>query len=158
MPFLDHLNSTDLFKKNKLVIIGASYKEVLFLLKMMDILVQLLELEEVEAISVINSKNIFKKIDRFDSSKITIDNLHNYIANLNRGQSMMNIKFFENKLFFIFNAITFGHIQLIFKITDIIKDMFTVTESMKKNAIVLKFINNDRNIEKIDEMRNRSME
>ena len=158
MAFLEHLNSTDLFNKSKLVIIGASYKEVLFLLKMMDILIQLLELEESEAISVINSKNIFKKIDRFDSSKITIDNLHNYVANLNKGQSMMNIKFFENKLFFIFNVITFGHIQLIFKITDIIKDMFTVTESMKKNSIILKFINNDRNIKKIDEMRSISME
>lgn len=134
--------------------IGATPKEVLFLLKMMDILIQLLELEEVDVISSINSKNIFKKIDRFDDKQITPENLNHYIVNMNNSQSMVNIKYVNSKLNFLFNILTFGHIQLIFKLAQIVKDTFDVEEYMRKDAIILKLKNNDENVKQIDKIRN----
>ncbi len=154
MPLLSQFFSDNSSAKTRISVIGATPKEVLFLLKMMDILIQLLELEEVDVISSINSKNIFKKIDRFDDKQITPENLNHYIVNMNNSQSMVNIKYVNSKLNFLFNILTFGHIQLIFKLAQIVKDTFDVEEYMRKDAIILKLKNNDENVKQIDKIRN----
>jgi hypothetical protein len=137
--------------QNKLIFTGANPKEVLFLLKMMDLLIQLIELNEIEAITTLNSDNIYNRISRFDPDKITLENLRHYLVNFNNSQILCTASFSKNILSFIFNAISFAHIQLMFALQDIIKNMFYVEQKIEPDTIIMNFIHKekDENIQKL---------